>query len=278
VRKFSIFEFALELSALPEFTPNWSAPSLTDVRQPSPADQFSSNAMALFDQIRSDAASDYAVIDLGTGQQWLTSRLFIFAVLLQRMRALQCFVFVETVGETRQKFIGMASPEGVRWGLARRYPWLEEAFAQAYGTLANFQILSNSGALDTWQATQLVQFYLQRIQQNVLPTTDVPEWVTLGTQQTWEHAKWIDAQRLERVLHAVLDDSWIPDSPDEISTARTKAVLRRRGPFVASVDGDRKFKTLIDRQALLEALAARFAAATETEAASGINFRQEVSE
>ncbi len=153
VKKFSIFEFALELSSVPEFTPSWSAPSLSDVRQPSPADQFSSYAMALIEQIRSDAASDYAVIDLGTGQQWLTSRLFIFAVLLQRMRALRCFVFVETAGETHQKFIAMASPEGVRWGLARRYPWLEQAFAQSYGNLWSIQILSNSGALDTGLAT-----------------------------------------------------------------------------------------------------------------------------
>ncbi len=265
VKKFSIFEFALELSSVPEFTPSWSAPSLSDVRQPSPADQFSSYAMALIEQIRSDAASDYAVIDLGTGQQWLTSRLFIFAVLLQRMRALRCFVFVETAGETHQKFIAMASPEGVRWGLARRYPWLEQAFAQSYGNLWNYQILSNSGALDTGLATQLVQSYLQKIQQNSAPTTDESDWVKLGTQETWEHAKWIDSPRLERVLHAFLDDSWILDTPDAISSERTKPVLRRRGSFVASLDQDKKFKSLVDRQALLEVLAQRFAAATESE-------------
>lgn len=275
VKKFSIFEFALELSAVPEFTPSWSAPSLSDVRQPSPADQFSSNAMALFDQIRSDRASDYAVIDLGTGQQWLTSRLFIFAVLLQRMRALQCFVFVETVGEARQRFIGMASPEGVRWGLARRYPWLEQAFAQSYGATGNLQILSDSGALETWAATQLVQSYLQLIQQNVPPNTDMAEWVTLGAQQTWEHAKWIDAQRLERVLHNFLDDSWILDAPDVVSSERTKAVLRRRGSFVASLDQNRKFRSLVDRQALLEALAGRFAAVTESDSASPVNSQEE---
>jgi hypothetical protein len=120
VKKLSIFEFALELAAVPEFTT--TAPALSDVRQLSPAEEFSSQAMALFDQIRNDAASDFAVIDLGTGQQWLTSRLFIFAVLLQRMRGLRCFVFVETGGQTRRRFIGISALERVRWCLARSIP------------------------------------------------------------------------------------------------------------------------------------------------------------
>ncbi len=110
-----------------------------------------------------------------------------------------------------------------------------------------------------------MQSYLQKIQQNSAPTTDESDWVKLGTQETWEHAKWIDSPRLERVLHAFLDDSWILDAPDAISSEPTKAVLRRRGSFVASLDQDKKFKSLVDRQALLELLAQRFAAATESE-------------
>jgi hypothetical protein len=259
VKKLSIFQFALELSALPEFTPKWSAPSLSDVRQLSPADEFSSQATSLLDRLRNDSASDYAVIDLGGGQQWLTSRLFIFAVLLERMRGLRCFVFVETTGETRRRFIGLAAPEGVRWGLARRYPWLEKAFASAYSQLPNFQIQSNHGALESWQAIQLVQKFLKEIQKDV-PESDPQEWTSLGTQPLWEHAKWLDGSRLERVLHDFLDVSSMPESPDMPPTDRAKAALRRGGALVALVGADGRFKTLIDRQALLEKLGERFVA------------------
>lgn len=268
VEKLSIFEFALELSAVPEFQPKWSAPSLSDVRQLSPSSEFSSQATALFDQIRSDVASDYSVIDLGEGQQWLTSRLFIFAVLLERMRGLRCFAFVETTGETRRRFIGIAAPEGVRWGLARRYPWLEKALATAYSQLDNYQIQSNYGALDSWQATQLVQKFLNEIQKNVIEL-DVPEWTplappTAGALQLWEHAKWLDGSRLERVLHDYLEISSMPESLDSVPADRAKAALRRGGTFVALVGAGGRFETLIDRQALLEKLAERFAASPDS--------------
>jgi hypothetical protein len=232
----------------------------------------------LLQQIRDDRASDYAVFDLDSGHSWLTSRLFIFAVLLQRMRNLRCLVFVETMGNTRRKFLGMASPEEVRWVLAQRYPWLEQAFAQAYGQPGYLQILSNSGAVDAGIAAQIFQFYLTTLQQNVAPTTDVDEWVPLQSQSsTWEHAKWIDPRRLESLLRPVLNDSWILDDPDANSSTRTKGVLRRHGPFVATLDQDRKFRGLIDRQALLEMLASRFAAVTDSESQDVVSQQPEAS-
>ena len=278
VKKFSIFEFELELSSVPEFTPVWTTPSLTDVRQPSASSEFTSYAYALIQQIRDDTACDYAIIDLDTGHSWLTSRLFIFAVLLQRMRNLQCFVFVETLGHIRRRFIGMASPDAVRWALALRYPWLEQAFATSYGQVGNIQIFSSSGALDTGIATQVFQNYLTNIQQSVAPTTDVEEWVPLQSQaSTWEHAKWIDPRRLESLLRPVLNDSWIPDDPDANSSKKSKSVLRRHGTFVAALDQDRKFRSLIDRQALLEMLASCFATANDRESQTVVSQQPEAS-
>ncbi len=45
---------------------------------------------------------------------------------------------------------------------------------------------------------------------------------------------------------------WANEGPDTARVARTLAVLRRRGPFVALVNPDREFLRLIDRRALLE--------------------------
>lgn len=138
--KLSVFELSVELSTVPEFTPTWSGPYLSDVRQLSPAEEFSSGAAALFEQFQREGGSDYAVIDLSTGQQWLTSRLFIFAIMLERMRGLRCFVFVEDKGNVRRRLIGTASPQHIRWGLARRHSYLETAFAKACSEMGNLEI------------------------------------------------------------------------------------------------------------------------------------------
>ena len=255
--KLSVFQFAVELSTVPEFSPAWSGPFLQDVRQPSPADEFSSSAMALFEQIRDDTAFDYAVVDLGTGHQWLTSRLFIFAIVLKRMRGLQCFVFLETRGDVRKRFLGLASPDRVRWALSRRYPWLEAAFANAYSQIPDHQTRSVHGALEPWGATELARLFLQQIQQDRQPDSDENEWVTLTDQETWEHAKWLDAARLESILGNDLQVSWVKDSPDVSPAERAKAVLRRDDPFVALVDEEKKYRSLIDRQALVEKVVKR---------------------
>ncbi len=39
---------------------------------------------------------DYIVVDLEVGKKWLTSRLFIFTLLLKRLRGLRCVVFLGT--------------------------------------------------------------------------------------------------------------------------------------------------------------------------------------
>jgi hypothetical protein len=262
--KLSAFQFAVELSEVPEFTPAWSGPHLSDVRQPSPAGEFQSGAMALFDQIRDETASDYAVIDLGEGDKWLTSRLFIFAVMLQRMRGLRCFVFLETSGGVRRRFVGMAPPGVVRWSLAMRYPWLESALAKAYfkmySQLPNEKIRSVHGALASKSAGPLVGMrFLEAIQQAEKPDAkDDTKWVKVkGPEgsQMWEHARWLDGARLQRVLGHGIEIEWVPDAPDAPADERAKMVLRREGSYVAVVEDGKVFRALLDRHTLVEQVA-----------------------
>lgn len=64
-------------------------------------------------------------MDLGGGAEWLSSRLFILAVILRRWRGLRAFVFVHTLGGTRRRFLGVCDTDRVRWRLAARWPLLE---------------------------------------------------------------------------------------------------------------------------------------------------------
>jgi hypothetical protein len=258
--KLSVFQFAVELSEVPEFTPAWSGPHLSDVRQPTRSDEFPSGARALFEQIRDETASDYAVVDLGEGDKWLTSRLFIFTVMLQRMRGLRCFVFLETSGGVRRRFVGMAPPGVVRWSLAMRYPWLELALANAYPEmLAHSEIRSVHGALESYVAIDVVTAFLEDIQQAEDPAAhDNTEWVKVKDpqgSQTWEHASWLDEARLQRALGHHMETAWVPDSPDAPAEVQAKMVLRRKGPYVTVVEAGQVFRTLIDRHTLVEQVA-----------------------
>jgi hypothetical protein len=124
--KITVFDFSIELAKVPQMSTNWSAGG-ADVRRLTQASMFDSNTSDLIQQISSTGVADYAVIDLGDNKQWLTSRLFLIADLLDRMRSLDCLVFVQTLNTPRPVFIGMAHPRAVRWCLARAYPMFETA-------------------------------------------------------------------------------------------------------------------------------------------------------
>lgn len=118
--KITAFQVSLELAAVPEFQTAKEAGSPFALRQPAAGREFPSGAPALFDQISDPSTAEYVVIDLGSGDRWLTSRVFIFSVLLERMRGLQCVVFLETGPGGRRRFLGLATPDHVRWSFASR--------------------------------------------------------------------------------------------------------------------------------------------------------------
>lgn len=120
VAKISVLEFALELSPAPTMRPVWEIRS-SDVRRLTPSYLFDSPSGPYFEQL-SHATGDYAVIDLGDGDQWISSRLYIFAALLGRITRVRQLVFVATQEGVPGRFLGMASPDAIRWALAESYP------------------------------------------------------------------------------------------------------------------------------------------------------------
>jgi hypothetical protein len=111
--KVSVLQFALEVSKASQFIPTWAdVSSGFDLRLIAGDEAPSSGESSLFEQFRGSDLLDYVLIDIGDGKQWLTSRLFIFAIMLERMRGLRCLVFVQTTSDAYQRFLGTASPTG----------------------------------------------------------------------------------------------------------------------------------------------------------------------
>lgn len=235
---------------------------------------------SLLSRLQHGRPQDFIVIDLGSEAQprWLTSRLYILALLITLVDHRQPLVFVESVGNVRRRFVGLAYTSNVRWSLARAYPWLEAAAAGAYGTTVGglqcvppgvLQIVPGAvvqfdpatGFLPDYQLSQLLQQFLALIRvPQPAPGVAIPdagEWVTLG-DQWYEHAKWLDGARIERVLGADLDTSYVTLLPNASLNSLAEPVLAQRQGLVAVLDPDKSFRGLVDRSILLEKLAAEF--------------------
>ncbi len=258
-------EVSVDLTPLPELASSWSVGS-TDVRVLTSPQVFNGNSRPLFQELLNTSQADYAVVDLGRGQEWLTSRLFLFALILGMVRNLRALVFVESSSGVRRRFLATASPSDVYRALALRYPWLEGAWLQASAAQYPQEGSEENGRSDfshehplfsgaDWEmVNRFARDFLQRIQRTTLPPEEDQElYLGAGKQPAiWEKTQWMDGERLERDLRGCLQYAWCEDSPDKPPKAVVNAVARRHAPFVALVDSDRRFLSLVDRYALLD--------------------------
>jgi hypothetical protein len=270
-RKVSAFDVSVELAALPELRTSWSV-GPDDVRQLTSANIFDSPSDSLFQELLRPTQADYAIVDIGAGRAWLTSRLFIFALILSEATGLRAFVFLESAAGIRRRFLGVATAVDVRRRLGMRYPWLEEAYARALAAgyagvipqdSPGVSKFSNSPSLfaagEPSGLKDFVRRFLDELQRSTLPPPDeLASHLEVETvPQTWERTNWIDGERLERDLVGVLEYAWLEASPDTPLGTVAETIIRRTGPFVALVDSDRRFKGLIDRHALSDLVSAR---------------------
>jgi hypothetical protein len=201
-------------------------PFAAEFRHPTSSTQIMDSVSGAFAmQLEDETPATYAVVDLGQGQEWLTSRLYIFALLLHRMRGVRVFVFVQGHA-TRRRFVGFAETSRIRWALAQRFPWLEEAFAYAYGntidgvnsnssdplspTPTKFRIVSREGKLARpsgnpagfgHPATEVFVAFLGRIQKSAQPQpAPIEEWIPISNPPGSEHARWLDVPMVEELL------------------------------------------------------------------------------
>lgn len=261
----------IELPALPE------TPALPPIPFPAVAafveeSANSSSVMSMLEAIRGSGLTDYAVIDLGSGQSWLTTRLFIFAALMRRMRALKTLVFVESREGLEKVFVGFMSPNVVRWRLARAYPYFEQAFAAAYfQSLPTLQILSDLGAVDSMTAGYLVQYFLSQpsIQYNpnqpganvAAPTDLERSWVRFKSG-TWEHASWVNRALLDQLLDLSPYRQAVVSLANATENERSTGVLACEGAFVALLDERGRFQAVLDRDGALQQLSLTFISLT----------------
>jgi hypothetical protein len=99
--KVSFKGVSVEFQRLTPLAPAWSVSSWSaaaqNVHTLTSSELFDSYSSTLFDQLLHSKDADYAVVDLGRGEEWLTSRLYIFSLVLGEISRLSALVFLETV-------------------------------------------------------------------------------------------------------------------------------------------------------------------------------------
>lgn len=260
-----------------------------------------SGSQPLIELTKSSPAADYLVIDLRDGNAWLTSRLYLFAVVLPQVMPLRCFVFIGDRPPVPQYFIGIAPPECVVRRLEAEYPWLRKAKVESLLQPVVSRASPNHDV--SWWPPEEVKPYLRQLTQGpAVDVLDVPraealdniaralinpidlsqpgqvevrvnaflqspslrrphdpqataDWVHLKTAD--EHAQWIrDERQLLDLLQIDLSREHLVVDAHVDNEAILKAVLRKRGNFVALIDAEGRFERLIDRAGLLEKVAA----------------------
>lgn len=274
INKLAFAGFSVELAQATPFIPNWRpASTVTDLRRQATSVQLSDSYRSTSIALLNDANSgDFAEINLGRGEEWLTSRLFIMTILFARMKGLRCFVFVETTDSVRKKFVGWAEPDKIRWALARRFPWLEAAYAKAYddqmarpGTI----IASHEGRLayagapnDALAGIDLLGNFLGNVQSEMPvqhsadPSPSIPppsDLIGIG-ENTQEHASWLGADELEAILGNDLKKDSVNSNELKRAdgAAQMKAILSVPGPYVPVVASDGRFEYLLRGEIIVE--------------------------
>jgi len=207
-----------------------------------------STLRSFYEQIGSRTPLEFAVVDLGEGREWLTSRLYILAVILKRMRGMQAVVFIDTANNVQDHFVGICASDVIRWRLARAYPKLEAALAAGESRVwsqPNMMLVAQATPpIDDDQgrftnsnnAAELLRGFLAAIQVPVPPVNYPGPWEPLeatprgrrgragiieqapppagagaavAKPKIYEYAEWVDVPLIEKLLAGALDDEAI---------------------------------------------------------------------
>jgi hypothetical protein len=256
--------FSVSFAVASEVSPQvWE--SLKYLADPMAPDSVPDSGSALFQLMGAGMRADSARFDLREGHDWLTSRLYIFAVVLSELLGVRCLVFTETRDGIARRFVGLADPQAVRTALEHRYDWLKAALGKAvarHGPVEAPVLSLHELFSEQWQAQNIASAYLQSdLIKRVRPATAAaePNWVQLRPpddgQVREEHAEWISGgAHLEAILGEALAFARVVEGPDMPPREVMRQAVLKSGAFVAVIDTDGRFARLLNRTAILEQL------------------------
>jgi hypothetical protein len=272
--------WSLELPGATEAHVDWLSGSRDiDLRRPVSYMTIMDSARAEFSaQLRGRTPAQYAVVDLGSGREWLSSRLYIMSILLSRLRSVDALVFLEERGTQPGCFTGWAYVNDVRWALARTSPRFEPAFGQAEYNLyeQHHWVVAGGGAFaspdqppvpggltpEEEAPAALLSAYLQNIQLPAAPPNEESSWQPLVSASgipappMVEYGQWLNPTSIRELLGSHLRKSSIRENEllGRPEAEQVRLIVSHQGSYVALTCDDLSLARLIDRRALIEQL------------------------
>jgi hypothetical protein len=242
--KIGAFNVSIELASLPEARP--LSVSLNELKAQSLFAAQDSSA-GLYAAIEDRTPADYVTVNLKGGEEWLTSRLFILAALIARVRPIKRIVFL---ADPVEEFFGEARPSDVATLLASKYSWLETDYMEAH-RLAGLEV-NPVRPPEPRNANQVLENYLKKVQiASSPPPPPLNEWVVFEGSYS-EHAQWVTKELLLEILGTKLNRYFVKRDPTVNGSASAQRVLLTDADFVAIVDTFGSFGYLIDRYQALD--------------------------
>lgn len=276
VSKLTAFGTTVELATLPT-AKALSAPRLDELR-PGVAAVAGDSSSSLLRSLADAGHADYVVVNLGDGREWISSRLFILAALIPRVRPIKRIVYLK--GPDSQ-FLGISTPEALYRALAERYEWLEAAYITSHVAISK----ANAGPLflnenGMWLYFNLsmqpgrsllgsigkddAQWVLNSFLDQVKATADpgMSDWVRIDSNYVyWEHAEWIASDVLLGLLGSNLDPKSVKRDPSQDDSVAARTLLRHEEAYVPIVDTANRFLRLVDRRSAIDEMVARWLSA-----------------
>jgi hypothetical protein len=239
---------------------------------------FDSHSYSLFAQLQRNGGADVAIIDLGAGKDWLTSRLYLFSALLEELQGVRCLVFLADSDAGPARVLGLASPQSVRKALKDHEPWLGQTYVAAYarhrgailrqtseeprdlfGAWATDIDLSPGGDIEIPQAQAIAETFVRLNQRKTTPP-DTNAWRRFrfvdpggSTEIRWEHTQWIRPKRLPRALALTIGSgSVVAIDPESPLSDRNRRVMLQERQFVALTETNGTLRGVVDRISLVD--------------------------
>jgi hypothetical protein len=245
--KIGVLNVSIELASLPEARA-WSGPILDDLKSQYPI-AATDSAAGLFAALADTTRADYVTVNLEDGRAWLTSRLFILATLIPRVRPIKRIVFL---CDPAEEFLGEARPSDVAAVLSLKYSWLENEYLEAQRLAGLEPKPVGPPELTNTKAGEVLREYLNRVQQRPAPAVPPSNEWELFPGEYAERAKWLTKELLLEILGTKLNRYSVKRDPTVNSSTSVQAVLLTDADFVAIVDTLGSFRHLIDRYQALD--------------------------
>lgn len=200
-----------------------------------------------FNELVNGPPLTYLIANLEQGSAWLTSRLYLFAALLEELRDLRLVVFTARSG-TNDIFVGATTVSDLVTRLEWAYPWLPTAMFSAFEPHRTMGYIRTR--LEADQAHIVFNNAVAALTQpgSAPPPTD---WVHLPRHKRNEHAAWVTVGLLRQLAGERLVRTAVLPPADARALARN-VIVDHTVDLVVELDDRHGVRGVIDRRGMVQ--------------------------